>query len=44
MNPAIAAKVETDPSGSTVPDGDVQFVVNSNLDAVIAEFVANPPA
>lgn len=44
MNPAIQAAVAADPSGRTVPDGDVQFVVNSNLDAVIADFVANPPA
>jgi hypothetical protein len=44
VNPAIAASVETDPSGQSVPDADVQFVVNSNLDAVIADFTANPPA
>lgn len=44
MNPEIAGAVGTDPSGSTVPDTDVQFVVNSNVDRVIAEWVANPPA
>lgn len=43
MNPSIAAAIAADPSGETVPDSDVQFVVNANLDAVIAEFVANPP-
>jgi hypothetical protein len=43
MNPTIAGAVEIDPSGGTVTDNDVQFVVNSNLDAVIADFVANPP-
>lgn len=43
MNPAIQAKVQADPSGATVPDSDVQFVVNGNVDAVIAGFVANPP-
>ena len=43
-NPAIAAAVGTDPSGSTVSDSDVQFVVNSNLGAVIADWVANQPA
>jgi hypothetical protein len=43
MNPSIAASVEADPSGESVPDADVQFVVNSNLDAVIADWVANPP-
>lgn len=43
LNPAIQNSVATDPSGQSVLDGDVQFVVNSNLDAVIADFVANPP-
>jgi hypothetical protein len=43
MNPAIGAYIEADPSGATVPDGDVQFVVNSNLNFVIADFVSNPP-
>jgi hypothetical protein len=43
MNPSIQAQVEADPSGASVPDGDVQFVVNANVDAVIADFVANPP-
>lgn len=42
-NPAIQAAIEVDPTGATVPDGDVQFVVNANLDAVIADFVLNPP-
>ena len=42
-NPAIVASVTTDPSGNSVQDSDVQFVVNSALDNVIAEFVANPP-
>ena len=42
-NPSIVAKVTEDPSGGTVPDTDVQFVVNSNLEIVIAEFVKNPP-
>jgi hypothetical protein len=43
-NPAIITAITADPSGSTVLDSDVQFVVNSNLDTVIAEFVAHPPA
>jgi hypothetical protein len=43
MNPAIGASVAADPSGQSVSDNDVQFVVDSNLDAVIAVFVANPP-
>ena len=44
MNPSIQAQIQTDPSGASVPDGDVQFVVNANVDAVIADWVANPPA
>jgi hypothetical protein len=43
MNPTIAAAVEAEPSGETVSDNDVQFVINSNLDAVVADFIANPP-
>ena len=42
-NPAIVAAVTVDPSGQSVKDSDVQFVVNSNLEIVIAEFVKNPP-
>jgi hypothetical protein len=43
MNPTIQAAIIADPSGATVSDNDVQYVVNSNLDGVIADFVANPP-
>jgi hypothetical protein len=43
-NPSIVDKVTLDPSGSTVPDSDVQFVVNSNLATVIAEWAAANPA
>jgi len=43
-NPSIVASVTADPSGQGVKDSDVQFVVNSNLETVIAEFVAKPPA
>jgi hypothetical protein len=43
MNPSIQASVATDPSGQSVADSDVQFVVNSNLNAAIADFVKNPP-
>jgi hypothetical protein len=39
-NPAIIAAVEADHTGATVLDSDVQFVVNSNLDGVIASWVA----
>jgi hypothetical protein len=44
MNPAIQASVAADPSGASVLDSDIQFVVNSTLDKVIADFAANPPA
>jgi hypothetical protein len=44
MNPAIQASIAADPSGYGVNDSDVQFVVNSNLDSVIADFIKNPPS
>lgn len=44
MNPSIQASIEADPTGESVPDGDIQFVVNSNINIVIAEWVANKPA
>jgi hypothetical protein len=43
MNPSIQDNVEADPTGNSVPDGDIQYVVNSNISTVIAECVANPP-
>jgi hypothetical protein len=43
MNPSIQSSIAQDPTGGSIPDGDVQFVVNSNLDFVIADWVANPP-
>src|ERR1700739_2635488 len=43
MNPTIQASVQADPSGQSVQDSDVQFVVTSALPQVIADFVANPP-
>jgi hypothetical protein len=43
MNATIQGSVQADPSGQSVKDSDVQFVVNSALPAVIADFVANPP-
>src|SRR4029077_4065015 len=42
-NPSIVEKVIADPSGSTVPDSDVQFVVNSYVEIVITEWVADNP-
>jgi hypothetical protein len=43
MNPKIQGAVQADPSGQTVQDSDVQFVVTGALPAVIADFVAHPP-
>lgn len=43
MNQSIINNVESDPTGNGVLDTDVQFVVNSTLDEVIADFVKNPP-
>jgi hypothetical protein len=43
MNPTIQASMAADPSGQSVKDSDVQFVVNSNLEAVITYWVAHPP-
>jgi hypothetical protein len=44
MNPSIQAQVEADPTGQSVPDGDIQFVINSNITLVINECVINPPS
>jgi hypothetical protein len=43
MNSTIQASVQADPSGQSVSDNDVQFVVTSMLPKVIADFVAHPP-
>lgn len=43
MNATIQGSVQADPSGQSVTDSDVQFVVNSALPAVLADFIANPP-
>lgn len=42
QNPAIVASVAQDPSGQSVADSDVQFVVNSYLQSVVDQWVANP--
>jgi hypothetical protein len=44
MNAAIMSAVEADPSGSTVKDSDIQFVVNAALPTVITQWVASQPA
>lgn len=41
MNPSIQTAVESDPSGASVADTDVQFVVNSALPKVITDFVGS---
>jgi hypothetical protein len=43
-NPSIVDKVISDPSGSTVPDSDVQFVVNSYVEIVITGWASANPA
>jgi len=42
-NSTIRGAVEADPSGQTVLDSDVQFVVNSYLETVITEWAKNNP-
>jgi hypothetical protein len=42
VNPSIVGSIQTDPTGASVPDSDVQFVVNSVLPQVIAAFVPPP--
>ena len=43
QNPAVVNAVAVDPSGATVLDSDVQYIVNGALDKVIADWVkANP--
>jgi hypothetical protein len=41
LNPSIISTVEADPTGLSVGDSDVQFVVNAYLPAVIDEWVAS---
>jgi hypothetical protein len=43
MNATIQAAIQADPTGATITDNDVQFVVNSVLPSVIADFIAHPP-
>jgi hypothetical protein len=42
-NPAVVNAVTEDPTGATVLDSDVQFIVNGALDKVIADWVKNNP-
>jgi hypothetical protein len=44
QNPTIVAEIQNDPSGQTVQDSDVQFVVNSYVETVITEWAKNNPA
>jgi hypothetical protein len=43
-NSTIVGKVSADPSGQSVLDSEVQFVVNSYVETVITEWVAKNPA
>jgi hypothetical protein len=43
MNPAVQNAVAEDPTGATVSDNDVQFIVNGQVDVVIADWVKNNP-
>ena len=42
-NPSIIQQVTADPSGQTVPDSDVQFIVNSYVETVVTEWAAKNP-
>ena len=42
LNPAIQTSIANDPSGGSVLDSDVQFIVNSLVDSVIADWVTGP--
>jgi hypothetical protein len=42
-NPSIVEKVIADPSGSTVPDSDVAFVVNSYVQIVVDQWIIDHP-
>lgn len=43
MDNVILTSLQADNSGNTVKDTDVQRVVDSILNTVIADFIANPP-
>jgi hypothetical protein len=43
MNPAIVTSITNDPTGASVLDSDVQFIINSLLDSVISDWVAANP-
>jgi hypothetical protein len=42
QNPTIQASVAADPSGDSVTDSDVQFVVNSNVDMAVEQYKSSP--
>jgi hypothetical protein len=44
MNASIQASVDADPTGLSVTDNDIQFVVDGALPGVITTCVQNPPA
>jgi hypothetical protein len=43
QNQTILTAFQADPTGATIQDGDIQFIVNGLVPQVVANFVANPP-
>jgi hypothetical protein len=43
MNSTIQQSFTADPTGGSINDGDVQYVINSYLPTVLAALEANPP-
>jgi hypothetical protein len=41
-NPAIQTSVQEDPTGNSVSDNDVQFVVNSNIELAVEAYKTSP--
>jgi hypothetical protein len=44
MNPSVQSSVADTPDGSTVPDTDIQYVVNAALPRVLEQCKKEPPA
>jgi len=43
LDPAICASYESDPSGQSISDDDVQRVVDATVDDVVADWATNNP-
>jgi hypothetical protein len=41
-NPTIQAAYDADQTGSSIQDSDVQFVVNSNIEMAVKQYVSGP--